>query len=357
MCKPRIYPMDIRPGMKLEDLVSVYRGSGAFQGGRLGAACALYEKMCKEQTTIALTIAGAMTPAGMGGTIIPLMKNGLIDFVISTGANLYHDIHFALDLEVYQGNRLVDDRKLLKAGVERIYDIFITEELLLRTDKFIKDEVRNFPADKPISTAQLHYLLGKSILKKTPYPERSILAVAAKLDIPVYTSSPGDSSLGMNLSELKMKGHNLIIDPDLDVLETTAIIYCSKINGVIILGGGSPKNFYLQTQPMLWGMIRSSKRGHDFDIQISTDAPHWGGLSGATPSEAVSWGKVNPNRLEDSIVVYSDATIAFPILSGYILSKAKKRPLKRLFKKRIEFMKKLKTLAKKSDKEGGIFVI
>lgn len=338
LVKPRINPAHIRKGGTISDLVKLYNASGSFQGGRLGEAALLYKKMIEEDTSICVTLSGAMTPAGMGGIFITLMEHGFIDMIISTGANLYHDMHFALDLAVHQGDFKVDDIELFEAGIERIYDIFITEDLLLKTDAFVQEALMDFPNEKPVSTAQLHHHLGKKLLENSHAPEQSILAAAAKYNVPVYTSSPGDSSIGMNVAYLRYKGKNIIVDPNLDVLETAAIVFNSTKNGVIIVGGGSPKNFYLQTQPFISQIAGLPHIGHDFDIQISTDAPHWGGLSGATPSEAVSWGKINPNELKNSVVVYSDATISLPILAGYVLNEMNVRESKQLYNKIPEFM-------------------
>ena len=339
--KPRIEPVRAKVDSTIADLIGIYRASGAFQGGRLGEAALLYQKMINSDTTVGLTLSGAMTPAGMGGLVIQLMEYGFVDMIISTGANLYHDMHFALDLAVYQGDFHVDDCELLEAGIERIYDVFITEKLLLSTDEFVQNALGDFKVDRPVSTSQIHYCLGQKLLKQAKYPEKSILAMAAKYDVPVYTSSPGDSSIGMNIAYMHMKNKNIPIDTNLDVIETSAIVFGSAKNGVIIVGGGSPKNFYLQTQPFLSQIAGMESKGHDFDIQISTDAPHWGGLSGATPSEAISWGKVNPDEIKNSVVVYSDATIVLPILTSYVLSVAPRKNLKRLYLKLPDLVKNL----------------
>jgi len=166
---------------------------------------------------------------------------------------------------------------------------------------------------------------------KAPLPESSWVATAAQYDVPIFTSSPGDSSIGMNVAAMKLRGGTTTIDPDLDVLESTAIVYDADVNGVVILGGGSPKNFYLQTQPTLWQILDLNRGGHEYVLQISTDSPQWGGLSGATPSEAISWGKVQANMLHNHVVLYSDSTIGAPIVFSNALSTRKKRPPKRLF--------------------------
>ncbi|MBD3287200.1 deoxyhypusine synthase [candidate division KSB1 bacterium] len=340
LVKPRIQPAQIKKDASVSDLVKLYNASGSFQGGRLGEAALLYKKMIEENTSICVTLSGAMTPAGMGGIIITLLEHGFVDMIISTGANLYHDMHFALDLPVHQGDFHVDDIKLFESGIERIYDIFITENLLLKTDDYIQQSLMDFPDEQPVSTARVHHHLGRKLLENSHTPQKSILAIAAKHNVPVYTSSPGDSSIGMNIAYLRYKKKNIVVDPNLDVLETSAIVFNSEKNGVIIIGGGSPKNFYLQTQPFISQIAGLPHIGHDFDIQISTDAPHWGGLSGATPSEAVSWGKINPNELKNSVVVYSDATISLPILAGYVLSESEARESKELYTKIPDFLTK-----------------
>jgi deoxyhypusine synthase len=338
----RIFPNI--PNLKkpsIDDLIKYYSDSGAYNGGRLSEACKIYEKMIDEDVTICLTLSGALTPTGIGGFIIELIKNGLIDFIISTGANLYHDIHFALDLPVYQGDFRVDDKDLLKAKIVRIYDIFLPEDTLLKTDSFIQKIFKKNILNKPVSSAYFHNIIGKELLDQGNKSNHSILAIAAKNNIPIFTPSPGDSSIGMNLAKLKFENEGIIVDTDLDILESTAIVNHSEKTGAIELGGGAPKNFYMQTQPMLNQIMNINKGGHNYFIQITADAPHWGGLSGATPSEAISWGKIKPNQLKNDVVVYSDITIAAPILFSYILSKNIKRQNKNLYLRREEYLKNL----------------
>lgn len=243
LCKPRISPQVLKKGMKVKDLVDEYSRSGAFNAGRLAEACRLYCHMIDENATIGLTLSGAMTPTGMGGILISLIENGFVDFIISTGANLYHDLHFALNLPIHQGDFRVDDTELYEAGIERIYDIFITDDLLLKTDKFIQDVAKRITPTEPLSTADFHYILGMAVLDDTPSPRLSFVAQAARHNVPVFVSSPGDSSIGMNLSYLKIQNRGITVDTDLDVLQTTAIVFDSEKNGIVSIGGGSPKNF------------------------------------------------------------------------------------------------------------------
>jgi deoxyhypusine synthase len=338
----RIVPRRIPPDISAADLID--EAFQAYNAGRINEAARLYARRMldpEQDVTICLTIAGAMTPAGVGGSILTLMERGAIDFMVSTGANLYHDIHHALNYALHRGSYKLSDTDLHEAGVIRIYDVLFRDEVLLDTDRFLRECFKTFP-QRPMSTAELHHLIGERLLEVGVAPEYSVVAMAAKWNVPIYTSSPGDSSIGMNLARHQLDGFGLTVDPLYDVHETTAIVQAATRNGVIILGGGSPKNFYLQTQPQLWEVLGINKGGHDFFIQITQDAPHWGGLSGATPSEAVSWGKIKPEMLEDTIVVYADTTVAFPLLTAYAVSRAAPRTRRELYARRDEMLAALR---------------
>jgi deoxyhypusine synthase len=339
--KPAIPAMRLEPGMKVSDLVDAFQDSGSYQAGRLAAACHIYRRMLDDGAAVALTLAGAMTPTGMGGAIARMIEHGAIDWIVATGANIYHDLHFALDLNPHQGEFMVDDTALEADGVERIYDIFITEHIIYQTDYWFY-EVMTPHKGKTMSTAELHNILGKALLREKVDPLNSFIAAAARYDVPVYTSSPGDSGIGLNIVNMELHDITIRLDPNRDVIETTAIVNGVDKNGVIIVGGGSPKNFYLQTQPMLDMCLGIKKGGHDYDIQITVDAPHWGGLSGATPEEAVSWGKINPEELKNSVVVYSDSTIAVPILFSYVLDQVPQKEHKRIYPRIPEMVEKMK---------------
>ena len=327
-------------------------GFQAFNAARLGEACRIYaDKMLlpEHDTTIGLTVAGALTPAGLGGCIVELMERGLIDFVISTGANLYHDLHYALNFTLHRGSPFVNDVELYEEGVIRIYDVLFPATVLLETDQYIRDFLVRWGVNGPVSTAELHYALGQDLLTRQPGCQAySVVAAAAAYGVPLYTSSPGDSSIGMNVAfhEL-MNDSRLMVDPNKDVNEVCSFILAGKKNGCVILGGGSPKNFYLQGQPTLWEVYGIPKGGNDYFIQITTDSVVWGGLSGATPAEAVSWGKVNPGVLPDTVVAYCDSTIAFPLFCEYAVgAEHNRRPRKDLVHKRDALVATLKREAK-----------
>src|SRR4051794_23865334 len=315
-------------------------GFQAFNAGRLSEACKIYaDKMLAPESdaTIGLTVAGALTPAGLGGCVIELMERGLIDFVISTGANLYHDLHYALNFTLHRGSPFLDDVELYEQGIIRIYDVLFPATVLLETDAYIRDFLVRSKLAGPLATSELHYRLGQDLLERNPAcAEYSVVAKAAQCGVPIYTSSPGDSSIGMNNAYHELiNGGTLMIDPNRDVNEVCAIILAGRQNGCVILGGGSPKNFYLQGQPTLWEVYGIPKGGNDYFIQITTDQVVWGGLSGATPAEAVSWGKINPGVLPDTVVAYCDSTIAFPLFCEYAVGSANgRRTRKELIHKR-----------------------
>jgi deoxyhypusine synthase len=317
-----------RGGAEVRHLID--HGFQAFNAGRLSEACHIFTgKMLapEHDTTIGLTIAGALTPAGLGGCAIEMMERGLVDFIISTGANLYHDLHYALNFSLHRGSPFLDDVELYEKGIIRIYDVLFPATVLLETDSYIRDFLVRSGISGAMSTSEFHYRLGMDLLEKNPGCEDySVVAHAAKSGVPIYTSSPGDSSIGMNIAYHELiNGSTLMIDPNKDVNEVCAIILAAEKNGCVILGGGSPKNFYLQGQPTLWEVYGIPKGGNDYFIQFTTDQVVWGGLSGATPAEAVSWGKVNPGVLPDTVVSYVDSTIAFPLFCEYAVGSENNR--------------------------------
>jgi deoxyhypusine synthase len=340
MTGPTIEPIHLKKGMKVTELVETYARMG-FNARRLAEACQLYGRMIDEGATVGLTVSGAMAPVGMSGAFIQLMEAGFVDWVIATGANLYHDLHRAFDFPVRQGRFDSDDNELYEAGIARIYDVYIGDRAtLVATDEVIVRCFQDAQLSAPISTADLHYRLGQYVEKEAVYPDKSFVVQAMRFKVPIYTSSPGDSSIGINLVVNHLRGNRVVVDPTVDVLESAAIVRASEPNGVIEVGGGSPKNFYLQTQPTLWQILNDNRGGHDFFVQITTDSPQWGGLSGATPSEARSWGKVKDAQ-RNNVVVYSDATVAFPLLAAYVLQTRRPRRRRELYAHKGHFLQEL----------------
>jgi deoxyhypusine synthase len=325
----------------------------AYNAARLrDASQLLTKKMLEPDVTVGLTLTGALTPAGLGmAAIIPLIEAGFVDWIVSTGANLYHDAHFGLGLAMHRGNPLESDVVLREEGVVRIYDIFFDYDVLLSTDAFFRQLIRGPEFQRPMSSAEFHYLAGKYLGERERglgIGQKSLLSAAYAAGVPVYTSSPGDSSIGMNIAALALEGNQCVIDPNQDVNETAAVVLSAKRGGgksaVLICGGGSPKNFALQTEPQIQEVLGIDEKGHDYFLQITDARPDTGGLSGATPAEAVSWGKIDPDRLPDAVVCYLDSTVALPLLTAYALARRKPRQLKRLYHRRDEMMALLRRL-------------
>lgn len=345
----RITQAPIEKDTRIAELVDAH--FQAYNGGRLREACQLFTaRYLKPDVTVGMTITGALTPAGLGGScLIPLIKAGFVDWLVSTGANLYHDTHFAIGKELYRGSPFIDDRILRKEGVIRIYDILFEYDVLLSTDAFYRKIIKSAEFQRSMSTAEFHYNVGKYVYERERMlrsKDTSVLAAAYKYGVPIYTSSPGDSSIGMNAAEGQFVGSSFGFDTLADVNESASIVFSAKKMGgksaVLIFGGGSPKNFILQTEPQIQEILGIEEKGHDYFIQITDARPDSGGLSGATPSEAVSWGKIDPDGLPQTVVAYVDSTIAMPILTSYALAKHKPRRLKRLMDRRLENLELLK---------------
>jgi deoxyhypusine synthase len=353
----RIDPAPITKKTTVADLVD--ESFLAYNAARLREACQLFTtKMLQPEVTVGVSVTGALTPAGLGiSALIPLIKAGFIDWIISTGANLYHDTHFGIGLAMHQGNAQTSDIVLRQEEVVRIYDIFFDYSVLLDTDAFFRQIISASEFQRSMSTAEFHYLAGRYVKereRKLKLKDKSLLGVAYEYGVPIYTSSPGDSSIGMNVAAKALQGNQLAFDPSRDVNETAAIVLAAKRNavtgkgatgkkgagksGCFILGGGSPKNFLLQTEPQIQEVLGIDERGHDYFLQVTDARPDTGGLSGATPGEAVSWGKVDPDRLPDAVVCYVDSTVALPIITAYALAKHAPRTPKRLYERREEFM-------------------
>jgi deoxyhypusine synthase len=276
------------------------------------------------------------------------MEAGFVDWIISTGANLYHDAHFALGLAMHRGTPHADDVELREKGVVRIYDIFFDYRVLLSTDAFIREVSAREEFQRPMSSAEYHHLLGGYVRAREQalgLTRQSVLAAAHALDVPIYTSSPGDSSIGMNVAEQALMGSRLRFDVSADVNETASIVLEAKRSGgksgVLIVGGGSPKNFMLQTEPQIQEVLGIDEKGHDYFLQMTDARPDTGGLSGATPAEAVSWGKIDPDQLPGTVVVYTDNSLALPLLTAYAKARIAPRPLKRLYARREAMMQRL----------------
>lgn len=344
----RILPPAVSGGMPVAQLLDEVFLS--YNAGRLREACRLFvEKMLTDDTTVGLSVSGALTPAGLGlSCLVPLIEHGFVDWIISTGANVYHDTHFALNMEMHQSRPGLDDLALREHRVIRIYDVVFDYENLLGTDRFYRTLCRGQEFQKPLGTAEFHHLVGKyleaGVTESGAPTSKSLAATAYRYGVPIYTSSPADSSIGMNLAALQLEGSKMQIDTLRDVNQTAAIVWDAKKSGqsaVFILGGGSPKNFMLQTEPQIQEVLGLDESGHDYFLQITDARPDTGGLSGATPSEAMTWGKVDPEQLPNSVICYLDSTVALPLITAYAMAKKPPRKHKRLMDKLPDLMRQL----------------
>jgi deoxyhypusine synthase len=271
---------------------------------------------------------------------------------------MYHDMHFALNMPLYRGTHTVDDADLRDKGVTRIYDIlFDYNDVLMATDKILRKIMLRPEFQKEMGTREYYHLVGKVMNEfeaKAGIGQVSVLAAAYRNGIPVFTSSPGDSTIGMNVAGLELLAESqglldkfkLKINPSIDVNDSTAIILNAKQyekgkTGVLLIGGGSPKNFLLQTEPQIQEVLMIPEAGQDYDINITDARPDTGGLSGAPPSEAASWGKIDPTKLDETVTAYIDVTVAFPLLTAYVLQTTKPKKLKRLYDRGPELRQKL----------------
>ena len=347
---PRLNPLGVGKNISAADLID--QTFFAYNSGRLReAAQLLTQKMLPNNGFIGMSLTGALTPAGLGKScLIPLMKAGFVDWIVSTGANLYHDLHYGLDMKLYAGSPFLDDVVLHRDGVIRIYDILFDYNVLLDTDAFVREVIQGPEFQRQMGTDEFHYHLGRYAHergRRLKLKDSSVLATAYECGIPIFTSSPGDSSIGMNVAAMALRDSKLMFDVNRDVNQTAGIVYEAKSTGhkssVFILGGGSPKNFMLQTEPQIQEVMGIQEKGHDYFLQCTDARPDTGGLSGATPAEAVSWGKVDPNTLPDCVVAYVDSTIALPLLTAYCLSRFQPRKFKRLYDQRDNILDKVRS--------------
>jgi deoxyhypusine synthase len=360
--KRRIRPAPLETGSP--DVVALIENYfNAYNAARLREACQTFVRMIDEGATIGVSISGALTPAGLSSVLVPMIQKGFIDYVSSTGANLYHDLHFDLDLALYRGSPDVatgaHDVQLRKDGIIRVYDVLFPADVLFKTDEWVYRVLQAPEFAKPLSGSELHHGLGKYALetaKKAGVAKPSILAVCHDYDVPVWVASPGDSTIGLNLSAIHTAFPDKApkVDPAADVMEMSALVLDAKrakggLSGVVIFGGGAPKNFLLQTEPQLQEILGVAEKGHDYFIQITDARPDTGGLSGATPSEAVSWGKIDPEKLPDTVVCYLDSTVAMPLIASYVMAKCKPRKPKRLYKRLPKMVDDLRTEYRKTE--------
>jgi len=298
--------MDINSKMTVEELVAAMERCG-FGARRLSQAVSIYEEMLSGDYTKFFTLSGAMVPAGMRNVVSGLMRGGHIDVLVTTGANLVHDVVESFSSHVL-GTCEADDAALRSSGLSRIYDLYLSDEQFIKFEEVMQETLPG--STKPISGREFLRLLGSKVLDP-----KSILRTAYDCDIPIFCPALPDSMIGLQ-AWLKGQTTKILVDAFADIKEMVDICYEAKRSGVFIIGGGVPKNFTLQSMLV-------TPKSFELAVQLTTDTPEAGGLSGATLSEAVSWGKVSPKARY--VTVYGDATITLPLVASATLARLERR--------------------------------
>ena len=347
----KIDPPSISANMTIPRLIEFYNSTG-YNARRLAEAAEMLQEMIDTNSTVCLTLAGAMTPIGLGVTISEMIEAGFIDWIVSTGANVYHDLHFAYNLPVRQGHFDVNDDILYARQIVRIYDVYIKESGTLQAqDVILQKEIRRGRQSIPqnCSTADIAYALGKAAKENAKYPEKSFVVKAYEHRVPVYMPAIGDSSIGLNMLPLLLEGKGIFPNVILDVAESAAILWKSKRSGGLELGGGVPKNFFQQTGPALYQILKIKEGGQDYLIQLTDARADTGGLSGATLQEGKSWGKIKTSH-KGNVVVYGDSSVYFPILCSYVISVCKRRKYKQIYGNKDRWLEEMKKIYFKNKK-------
>ena len=340
----KIEPPIVSANMNIVQLIDFYESTG-YNARRLAEAAKMLKEMIETGSTVCLTLAGAMTPIGLGRSISAMIEAGFIDWIVSTGANVYHDLHFAYDLPVRQGHFDVDDDILYSKQIVRIYDVYIKEMGTLQAQDIIVQRdikrARNLIPKKNASTADIAYALGKAAKENAKYPEKSFLVKAYEHKVPIYMPAISDSSIGLNMLPLLFEDKGILPNVILDVAESAAILWKSERSGGLELGGGVPKNFFQQTGPALYQILKMKEGGQDYLIQLTDARPDTGGLSGATLQEGKSWGKIKTSH-KDNIIVYGDSSVYFPLLCSYVMSVCNPRKQKQIYNKKDSWIEEMK---------------
>ncbi len=292
-----------------------------FQGRKLGESVEIWSQMIQDpDCTILLGLSGAMVPAGMQRCLIELVERRYVDVIVSTGANIFHDVSEHLGVRHYLGHHMADDLALYRQGIDRIYDVFAYEEEFRDVDRFIADFARGIAPFRG-SSRQFLQQLGERIQRERPDPD-SLVSAATRYGIPIFVPALADSSIGIGLVIARRQGVDVDVDQIADTDEITRIVEGASRTGVVYIGGGVPKNFIQQTQ-VIASIHEHEQGGHAYAIQYTTDVPHFGGLSGCTFDEAVSWGKEAP--ASPRVQCFVDATIALPIVTSALIGRGEKR--------------------------------
>ena len=343
---PNIIPQLLNKQMSIPEIIQ-FMGKTSFEARKMFRGAELFKRMIDENDTIWLGIAGAGVAGGMGGMIISLMDAGFIDVICSTGAQVYHDLHFAFDLPVKAISPNWNDDILRRHGDTRIYDIGIREKDTLEAQDKI---IRQFVSDKykilsesQLSSWEINYELGKWAAQKAKYPERSFVIKAAQLGVPVFWDSFTNHSIAMNFVQTDRDGYPIKLSAQKDVFDSAAIAFSTGGTSFVELGGGGPKNFIQQTGPTINQILSIEFEGADRGLQISTAVEREGSLSSCTFGEAVTWGKYRSANEDNLVQIWSEYSIVFPLLSAYVIDLCPNRPHKNVISQMANYINNLES--------------
>ena len=323
------------PVCPTDDVAALLAGMAktGFQGRKLGESVEVWRSMLADpECTILFGLSGAMIPAGMQQCLVEMVKRHYVDVIVSTGANIFHDICEHLGVSHYLGHHNADDRELYRKGIDRIYDIFAFEDEFRTVDRGIASWSETLAPFRG-SSREFISRFGRWLEREKPQAN-SLTSVCAREKIPIYIPALADSSIGIGLLIARRRGFDIDIDQVADADEITCIVEEAKKTGVIYVGGGVPKNFIQQTQ-VIGSIHEKDLGGHNYAIQYTTDSPHWGGLSGCTFDEAISWGKESIGGRH--VQVHVDATIALPLVISALVAGGVKRVRQRGRRKKVVF--------------------
>jgi len=341
---PDIIPRPLKRGMSVPELIK-YMGKTSFEARNLWQGARLFRQMIEDEDVIWLGIAGAGIAGGMGGMLISLLEAGFIDVICSTGAQIYHDLHFAFDLPVKAIHPHGNDEELRDHGDTRIYDIAVRDrETLDAQDALIRDfilERYDLLSGKELSSWEFNLQLGLWTREKAKYPERSFVAAAAGLGVPVFWDSNTNHSIAMNFILTDRQGYPLNFLPRRDIFDSAAIVYDSSRTGFVELGGGGPKNFIQQTGPVLSQIMRKDYLGADRGLQISTAVEREGSLSSCTFQEAVTWKKYRSAEGGKLVQIWGEYSLILPLLSAYVIDTCPQKIPKQLVARMPEIIQRL----------------
>lgn len=312
-----VEPFEIAPGAPADELLRRMERI-SFQGRNLATAHRIWQRMLGDDVVIFLGVAGALTAGGLRLAIAHLIRERAVDCVISTGANLYHDLHETRGRRHFVGSPRADDRALQAARIDRVYDTYVDEDEFVDNDNWIAGFTSELEA-RPYTTREYLYRLGRRLWNETRGD--GILTAAYQASVPLFCPAIADSSIGMGLAQARHARPECgLIDVVGDVIESTNLVIRRPRTASIVLGGGTPKNFINQASVQA-DFCRPGAGGHRYALQIITDAPHFGGASGSTLDEAQSWGKLAVDA--DQVTVHADATLAFPVLTSALAASAR----------------------------------